>query len=139
MVNNAGVPDLTSATKVVVGYASLTVATVVALVVLSGAAPDLATDEAWGHALIVLVFAVLLPLRMRAARKGSTRALRAVTVIALVLLVVNLVEAALPHAFPVWMRLEMVAVALLTALLAGLTTGLVHPSRRGAAAGDALP
>jgi hypothetical protein len=40
--------------------------------------------------------------------------------------VVNAVEAALPHAFPGWMRIEMVVIAVLMALLIGLLTGRVH-------------
>lgn len=93
------------------GYAASMVATVVALAVLASTAPDQATEEAWGHALIVVVFAVLLLVRLRSARSGSTRAVRALGVIAAVLLVVNLVEAALPGVFPGWMRGEMVAIA----------------------------
>jgi uncharacterized membrane protein YccF (DUF307 family) len=41
-------------------------------------APDLASGHAWGHAIIVLVFAVLLPLRLRSAREGNRSGLRAV-------------------------------------------------------------
>jgi hypothetical protein len=123
-------PDLASASRVVVGYVCVMVVTVVALGVLSAVAPDLATDEAWGHAVIVLVFAILLPLRMRAARKGSARAVRAVAVIAGVLLGVNLVEAALPGAFPGWMRIEMVVVAALMAVLLALVTGRVRGAPR---------
>jgi hypothetical protein len=36
-------------------------------------APHLATGHAWGHAIIVVVFAVLLPLRMRAAPEGKAQ------------------------------------------------------------------
>ena len=118
--------DLATASTVVRAYVALTVATVVALIVMSAVAPHLATDEAWGHALIVFVFVILLPLRMRAARKGSARALRAVTIMSAAVLVVNAVEAALPHAFPGWMRVEMVMIAVLMAVLVGLLTGRVH-------------
>jgi hypothetical protein len=117
--------DLATASTVIRGYVVLTVATVLALIVMSVVAPRLATNDAWGHAVIVVVFVILLPLRMRAARKGSTRALRAVTVMAAVVLVVNAVEAALP-AFPGWMRIEMVVIAVLMALLVALLTGRVH-------------
>jgi hypothetical protein len=115
---------------VVIGYVCVMVATVVALGVLSAVAPDLATDDAWGHAVIVVVFAILLPLRMRAARKGSARAVRAVAVIAGVLLAVNVVEAALPGAFPVWMRVQMVVVAVLMAVLLALVTGRLRGTPR---------
>lgn len=103
-------------------YVVISLATLAAVAVLSAAAPHLATSEAWGHAVIVAGFAVLLPLRLRAARRGSVRALRASLVIAVVVLVVNVVEAALPGTFPVWMRIDMVVVAgtmlLLTLVLA---------------------
>ncbi|MET9022625.1 hypothetical protein ABZV93_21855 [Actinopolymorpha sp. NPDC004070] len=91
-------------------YAVLALSTVAALVVLSEAAPARATQEAWSHAVIVAVFAVVLLLRWRAARRGSDRAFRAVRIIAGVLLAANLVEACLP-VFPGWMRVEMVVIA----------------------------
>jgi hypothetical protein len=97
-------------------YVVMAIGTVIALIVMSSSAPGLATDEAWGHAVVVAVFAVLLPLRLRAARR-SRRALRAVTVIAGVLVAVNVVEAVLPGVFPTWMRLEMVATAVLMVLV----------------------
>ncbi|GAB3928004.1 hypothetical protein GCM10027613_44620 [Microlunatus endophyticus] len=115
-------PNLGLVTRLVYGYVGLTAATLVALAVLSVLAPQQATAEAWGHQVIVAIFAVVLPLRVRAARRGSDRALRAVTIIALVVAVVNLVEAFLP-AFPLWMRVVMVAVVLLMAALAGVATG----------------
>jgi hypothetical protein len=105
---------------VVASYVALTVATIITLIILASAAPRLATKDAWGHAVIVLVFAILLPLRLRAARKGSADALRALAIIASALLLVNAVEAALPHAFPGWMRVEMVAVVVLMAVLLSL-------------------
>lgn len=119
--------DLVTASKAVAAYVALTVATVVALIVMSaGVARHQATGTAWGHAVIVCVFAILLPLRMRAARNGSARAVRAVTIIASVILVVNVVEAALPHGFPGWMRIEMVVIALLMAVLVGVMTGRIR-------------
>jgi hypothetical protein len=117
--------DLAAASLVVRAYVVLTVATVAALIVMSAVAPRLATSNAWGHAVIVVIFAILLPLRMRAARKGSTRALRVVTVIAVAVFAVNVVEAALPR-FPGWMRIEMAVTAVLMVLLAGLLTGRVR-------------
>ncbi|MGY5130262.1 hypothetical protein [Streptomyces nigrescens] len=91
------------------------------LVVLAVTAPHLATDEAWGHAVIVAVFAIVLPLRTRAALKGSPSGLRALTIIGCVLLVVNLVEAALPGVFPTWMRVEMLVIAAMMLILAILS------------------
>lgn len=128
MVNNKQaarrVPDLDLAAKVLYAYVGLTVATLIALAVMSGLAPRLAPNEAWGHQVIVTIFAVVLPLRMRAARRGSAGAVRAVAIIAVVLGVVNLVEAALP-VFPGWMRVVMLVVAALMAALVAVVTGRV--------------
>ncbi|WP_051267680.1 hypothetical protein [Nakamurella lactea] len=106
---------LTVVTMLVAGYLVLTVATLAALAILSVTAPEQATSEAWGHAVIVALFAALLLIRLRAARRGSSRALTAVGLIAGILVVANLVEAALPHSFPGWMRVQMVVVAVLMA------------------------
>jgi hypothetical protein len=94
---------------------------------MTSAAPGQATREAWGHAVVVTVFAVVLPLRLSSARSGNPRAVRALGIIAAVLLVVNLVEAALPGAFPGWMRVEMVATA---ALMAALVVLVRRSARR---------
>ncbi|AMM19053.1 hypothetical protein AX769_01490 [Frondihabitans sp. PAMC 28766] len=94
-------------------YLVATAGTVVALVVLSITAPDRATANAWGHAIIVAVFAVVLPLRLRRAQSGGRGGIRAVGVIAATLLLVNVIEAVIPGFVPFWMRIEMVIVALL--------------------------
>ncbi|MEJ3653255.1 hypothetical protein WEH80_18590 [Actinomycetes bacterium KLBMP 9759] len=107
-------------------YAVAAFGTVIALGVLSSTAPALATQEAWGHAIIVAVFAVVLLLRVRSARSGNARATRAVGIIATVLIVVNVVEAALPGVFPPWMRVAMLLTAL---LLLALLVVLVVPRR----------
>lgn len=102
-------------------YVVIAVATVVALGVLSAVDPPVATDEAWGHAVVVGVLALVLPLRLRAARRGSRRGLVAVGAIATVLVVVNVAEALIPGFFPVWMRVEMVAIAVLMVAVAVLS------------------
>jgi hypothetical protein len=96
-------------------YVALVAATVVVLAVLSAVAPSQATQDAWVHAIIVAVFAVVLLLRTRAARSGSVGALRAVGLVSAALLLVNAVEASLPGMFPVWMRVEMIIIALMMA------------------------
>lgn len=106
--------------RLVTVYVIVVAATVIALVILDAVASDQATDEAWGHALIVAVFAVLLPLRVRAARRGSHRACVAVGIIAVALLLVNVVEALIPGFFPLWMRVEMFGIAALMAVIAAL-------------------
>lgn len=98
-------------------YVAVAVATVAVLAVLSAVAPHQAPRDAWGHAVIVAVFAILLPLRLRSARQGSVPALRAVGLIASALFVVNVVEAMLPHFVPLWMRIEMIGIALLMAAI----------------------
>ncbi|MBF6148709.1 hypothetical protein [Nocardia nova] len=99
------------------GYVGTALATVAALAILSAVAPHEAPREAWGHAVIVAVFAVVLPLRFRSARRGSVAALRAVGLIAAALFLVNVVEALLPHFLPGWMRVEMLGIAVLMALM----------------------
>ena len=52
-------------TRLVVAYVVVVALTLVALGVLSAARPAEATDEAWGHAVVVAVLAVVLLLRLR--------------------------------------------------------------------------
>jgi hypothetical protein len=56
-------------------------------------------------------------------------ALRAVAIIASVLLAVNVVEAALPHAFPGWMRIEMVVIAVLMAVVVTMLVRRIRQPR----------
>ena len=107
---------LHTSTTVVRAYVALTAATVLTLVLLSFVAPQLATGHAWGHAIIVVMFAVLLPLRMRAAREGKRSGLRAVGIISGALVAVNLLEGVLPGFLPTWMRVEVFSIA---AIMAG--------------------
>ncbi|MQY07943.1 hypothetical protein [Actinomadura macrotermitis] len=130
MVNKTGARPpggLGAAGALVTVYVAVVIATLVALALMSFEAPRLATGDAWGHAVVVAVFAVVLPLRLRSARAGDAGAARALGVIAAVLLAVNLVEAALPGVFPGWMRIEMVAIAL---LMAALLVAMRRPARR---------
>lgn len=117
-----GAPGVNGAYTLSLVYAALTALSIVLLVIFSVAAPSLATSDAWGHAIIVAIFAFALPLRLRATRKNPTaRGVHACVIIAAVLLAVNLVEAFLPM-FPGWMRAEMaVIVLLMIALIARLT------------------
>ncbi|MFE5163639.1 hypothetical protein ACFRNT_35150 [Streptomyces sp. NPDC056697] len=124
MVNNASAKPASvtprKAVSALIGiYIATALCTVVALAMMTWAAPELATREAWGHAVIVAVFAVVLAARLRAMKRGSLRALRAVRIITGVLFAVNALQAAMPS-FPGWMRTEMgatSAVMLLTFLL----------------------
>jgi hypothetical protein len=107
-------------------YVGVVLGTVVALGVLSAAAPALATTDAWVHAVIVAVFAMLLPLRLRSAGSGSRAALRAVGLISAALFLVNAIEAMIPGLFPVWLRVVAVGIA---ALMAAVTVLVIRESR----------
>ncbi|MHA3702164.1 hypothetical protein ACXR2U_08250 [Jatrophihabitans sp. YIM 134969] len=115
MVNTMQVREIdTRRVSALVGlYVVVVVATLVALALLAAAGSSQATSDAWVHAAIVAFFAVLLPLRLRAARRGSRDAWRAVGVIGAVLVVANVVEAVLPGLFPGWMRVECLGIAVL--------------------------
>lgn len=122
MVNTLNAPsrNLTTMAGLLRFYVVVAVATIVVLGILSAAAPHQAPTEAWVHAVIVAVFAVLLPIRMRSALRGSVGALRAVGIISAVLFLVNVVEALIPNFVPIWMRVEMICIALLMAAIIGL-------------------
>jgi hypothetical protein len=122
-------------TSLVRWYVAVVVATVAALAVMSALGSRQATSDAWVHAVVVGVFALVMPRRLRAARRGGTRALRAVGIIAAVLLTVNLVEAAIPHMFPAWMRIEMVGIA---ALMAAVLASVVRAGHDGAVGRDGV-
>lgn len=107
-------------------YVAIVLGTVVALGILSVAAPAQATRDAWGHAVIVAVFAVLLPLRLRSARAGSRGGLRAVGLISAALFLVNVIEVMIPGLFPVWLRAVMVGIAVLMAAVVGLVVREAH-------------
>lgn len=112
-VPRAGAAHLRIAGALVWSYVVIVALTLVALLVLGVAAPLEANENAWGHAVVVGVFAVVLPLRLRSARAGKRSAVRALGLIAAVLFVVNVVEALIPSFVPGWMRLEMLVIAVL--------------------------
>jgi hypothetical protein len=116
-------------------YLTLTAASVLALCLLTALDPHQATSHAWGHAVIVVAFAILLPLRLRAARAGKRSGLRAVGLISGVLLAVNVIEGCLTGVFPLWMRIEMFCVAVLMAatVMLVIRVALGH-SHRGVSA-----
>jgi hypothetical protein len=118
MVNTEKAGDLIrlrAVAAIVAAYVVIALGTVAALGVMSAAAPRMATQQAWVHAVIVAVFAVILPLRLRPARRGSLGALRAVGLIASALFLVNVVEVLIPGLFPLWMRVVMTGIAVLMA------------------------
>jgi hypothetical protein len=108
-------------------YLLATVATIGVLVVRHEDR-GFATDEAWGHAIVVLVFAVLLvPAAARAAR-GSRGAYRRLLVVSIVIPVVSVVLVALPDLLPPWMRVEQAAYGVLLLVVAVLAAS--SPVRR---------
>ena len=125
---NAAVSRPSQLTALLRSYAAVAVGTVVVLAVLANAKPELAPSAAWGHAIIVSIFAVLLLARWHRARRGDRTAIRAVRIITAVLLVVNVVEACL-NEFPAWMRIEMIGIAAM--MLVGLVLLTRVPSSTG--------
>lgn len=119
MVNSNDIQrSLRHTTFFVTAYVVVVVATLVVLASMSATGSDQASSAAWGHAVVVAIFAVLLPMRLRAARRGSDRAIGAIAIIATVLFIVNVVEALLPDGFPRWMRMEMAGIAALMGAIA---------------------
>jgi hypothetical protein len=99
-----------------------------------------ATDEAWGHAIVVLVFAALLVPAASRAAKGSRGAYRRLLIVSIVIPVVSVVLVALPHFLPAWMRIEQAGYGVLLLVVAGLAASgpvrrsfapLRHSSPRG--------
>jgi hypothetical protein len=108
-------------------YLLATVATLAVLAVRHDDAA-FATDEAWGHAIVVLAFAVLLlPAAARAAA-GSRGAYRRLRIVSVVIPAVSVVLVALPHLLPPWMRVEQAAYGVLLLVVAVLAAS--SPVRR---------
>jgi len=136
-IDPLGVSGPLRAISTLVGtYVVIVAGTVAALAILSATAPHLATRDAWVHAVIVTVFAVVLPLRLRAAQAGRPGALRAVGIISAVLFLVNVTEAIIPGLFLVWMRAEMIGIAAVMAsvILLVIREGIAITERRRSAA-----
>lgn len=131
-------PAFAVLTRVVRAYLVVVAATVVTLAVVSVAAPHEATTDAWVHALIVAAVAVLLPLRLRAARNGRRSGLRAVGIISAALLLANVLGVVIPGLYPTWMRIEMVAIAALmaVAVLSVVRIALMYPRGEPVAPAD---
>ena len=131
-ITSLGARDRLRAMAIAIGiYVAIALGTAAALGILSATAPHLATRDAWVHAVIVAVFAVVLPLRLRAARAGSPGALRAVGIIAAVLFLVNVIEAMIPGLFPLWMRAEMIGIAVVMLAVTLLVIGERAGAREG--------
>jgi hypothetical protein len=105
--------------RLVGAYLILSVLTVVALVVLSATAPSLVTNEAWGRGIILAGTSLLTYGFAKRAAKGSSRALRGLRVVVVILLV-SVVGVLFLLPLPWWMRIEQAvcgALLLATAVL----------------------
>jgi len=108
-------------------YLAATVATI-AVLAARHADTAFATDEAWGHAVVVLVFATLLVPAASRAAKGSRGAYRRLLIVSIVIPVASVVLVALPHLLPGWMRIEQAAYGVLLLVVAALAAS--RPVRR---------
>ncbi|WP_410563382.1 hypothetical protein [Amycolatopsis sp. cmx-4-61] len=87
------------------GYATVSVLTLVAIVVLSGH-PDLVTDAVWVRGLILAIAAPITFALGVSMAKGSRNNHRRVRIITAVQVVAILVIEAIPGSFPIWFKIE---------------------------------
>lgn len=132
MVNNTLPATQVWLRRLILTYVTIALASVVALTILQVTAPRFTSTDAWVHAAIVAVFAVVLPLRLRGVRVGRRRALRAVGIISGVLVAANAVEASIPGFVPAWMRVQMVIVAAIMLASVGLVVSIALAENNGA-------
>lgn len=100
---SGSVPTLRPVVGLVGAHLLLSLAAVVVLIVDNGD-PAVATQDAWVHGVIVAATAVLLLAFAVRALGGKRPAYVRLRISSGVLLIVLVVIAALPGAFPVWMR-----------------------------------
>jgi hypothetical protein len=86
-------------------YLAATVASLGFLAVQSGDR-SLVTDEAWGHEIVLLAFAIVLVRVAGRAATGNRRAYLRLRIIGLVVPIASVVEALIPGFLPDWMRVE---------------------------------
>ncbi len=86
-------------------YFAATIATIGFLVWASDD-PSLVTTEAWVHGVILLLSAGVLLRVTRQAGTGSAQAYLRLRIIAVLIPIASLTEAAIPGLFPAWMRIE---------------------------------
>ena len=100
-------------------YLAATVATV-AFLAWKNDDHALVTQHAWGHEVILLVFAVVLVRVAGRAAAGNPRAYLRLRIVAIVVAVASLVVAAIPGFLPEWMRVEQLLYGILVAAVAVL-------------------
>jgi phosphatidylserine synthase len=108
------------AVLLVSAHLALSLAAIVALVVLRNHRAD-ATSDAWVHGVIVAATAALLVSFTVRARSGNAGAYRRMRISSAVLLVALVVIVAIPGDFPTWMKLlEAVSAVCLLVLVAAV-------------------
>jgi len=105
-----------------VGYATISVAALVAMVVMRHH-PALVTPAAWVRGTIVVASALLTVAFARRMAAGSRRARLRLTIVTTVMIVAIAVIVALPGAFPVWLRVEQAVCGLVLISLAVVLHG----------------
>ncbi|GGS90490.1 hypothetical protein ACFFV7_44040 [Nonomuraea spiralis] len=122
-------PGLHAAMLLVAAYTTLSLLTIVAIAVLSGVAPSLVTDEAWGRGIIVAATSILTLAFARRAQHGGDRALLRLRIV-LVVILVAVVGVLLFLPLPGWMVAEqgvcgilLLAAAILAFRAAGPSNG----------------
>lgn len=108
--------------RLLVAYLAISVATLVAIVVLRNH-PAIVTAAVWTRAIIVVVTAILLILFTARAGRGSRGALRRLRVVSVITPVAIAVIIALPGTFPLWMKIEQGVCGLLMIAVAVLANG----------------
>lgn len=103
MANNSSVSALRPVVGLIGAHLLLSLVAVVVLIA-DGRDPAVATQDAWVHGVIVAATAVLLLTFAVRALGGRRRAYVRLRISSGVLLIALIVIAALPGAFPVWMR-----------------------------------
>lgn len=106
-------------------YASAA-ATTLLFVALARSHARLVNSEAWTHAVIVFVFAIVLLVVVRKTGKGSRRAYKRLQIISIVIPAASILLVAIPG-LPNWMKVEQGASALMLAAVAFLAR---HPTLR---------
>jgi hypothetical protein len=94
-----------SAKMLVMGYLGLSVATLVAIVLMRDNS-SMVNDAVWVRVTIVVLSAILTCLFAFSAARGSRRAYLRLRIVTAVMVVAIAVIVALPGPFPVWLKVE---------------------------------
>ena len=89
----------------VIGYASISLCTLVAIVLLRDK-PDLVTDAVWIRGMIVAATSLLMLSFATGTARGSSRSYLRLRIASGIMLIAIAVIIALPGGFPPWMKIE---------------------------------